>query len=59
MYGQDPVLDRSAGSLPGTRKKGREEFPAGNMSFVSISDMNDAHFELRKDGSFEYYRLLF
>jgi hypothetical protein len=43
----------------GQEKKGREEFPAGNMSFVSISDMNDAHFELRKDGSFEYYRLLF
>lgn len=30
-----------------------------DLSFRAVADMNDCHFTLKKDGSFEFYRLLF
>lgn len=41
--------------------KNKEAFNSSKvkMSFVSIADMNDSHFEIRENNFFEFYRELF
>jgi hypothetical protein len=42
-------------------KKDEAEFKASKvvMSFTSIADMNDAHFDIKENNYFEFYRQLF
>ncbi len=42
-------------------KRDREQFEQSKVirSFTSIADMNDAHFDIRENNYFEFYRQLF
>lgn len=42
-------------------KKDKAAFDASKItrSFVSVADMNDAHFDIKENGFFDFYRQLF
>lgn len=42
-------------------KKDKAAFEASNItrSFVSVADMNDAYFDIKENGFFDFYRQLF